>query len=62
MTQCSRGYKKVTQGLGGGKNQFSNIYKLYFHKIKKKKKKLYMYSMSGFCRCQPDYQYTNAFY
>ena len=48
MTQCSRGYKKVTQGLGGGKKQFSNLYKLYFQKIKKKKKNFICTPCQGF--------------
>ena len=37
MTQCSRGYKKVTQGLGGGKKQLN--LEIIFSENKKKKKK-----------------------
>ena len=58
MAQYLRGYKKVGQGLEGGKRQFSNLEKLYFQKMFLKK---HIYSMSGFCRWLPDYKYIKRY-
>ena len=46
MTQCSRGYKKVTQGLGGGKKQLN--LEIIFSENQKKKKNFICTPCQGF--------------
>ena len=68
MALCSRGYKKVAHGLGGGKKQFSSLQKLYFQEFLKNPyvlhvRVLQMANGLGFNSNKlsyTSYQYTNS--